>query len=256
MPEDSAAADDSSGPDDGLRELHELAMPDVRMHHLAVREGLTIRSLEQRDRHESIAELQLNERVPDEITVHYDTARNVYLYAWHVYRFHVVAEQQVLASLEMAFRLALHRRGLVDERGAAVAQPGLPSTGNRRSRPLGLSRLMAMAVSAGLITNECITRREQWAHRLAEQRQSIEHIKFMERNQIDQMVLPDTPAVPNEEEREFDWLTQFAESLPELRNEYAHGSQMLHANVLRTFQIVCDMINQLWSESPADPGGS
>jgi len=77
----------------------------------------------------------------------------------------------------------------------------------------------------------------------------------MEQNKLDRMVLPDTPAVPNDEERQFDWLTQFVDSLPQLRNEYAHGSQMLHANVLRTFQIVCDLINQLWPERPVDPTG-
>lgn len=45
----------------------------------------------------------------------------------------------------------------------------------------------------------------------------------------------------------YDWLTVFIETLPRLRNEYAHGTQMLHASVLVTFQIVSDLIDQLWS---------
>ncbi|MGE0673117.1 MAG: hypothetical protein AB7O64_08685, partial [Methylibium sp.] len=255
MSEPSRANDGDTGPADGLRELRELSMPDTRLLYLAVREGAATRPLEQSDRHEAIAELRLTDQVPVEIGIHYDTARNVYLFAWHVYRFHVVAEQQALASLEMALRLALLRRGLVDERGAAVAQRSQPPNGQRRSRPLGLSQLMSMAAKAGLITNEGLTRREQWAQRLAEERQSIEQIRFMEQNKLDRMVLPDIPVVPSEEEREFDWLAQFVEGLPRLRNEYAHGSRMLHANVLRTFQIVCDLINQLWAGKPVDPGG-
>lgn len=249
MTETSSSKVDDSEPADGLRELLELSMPDTRMRHFAVREGAAIRPIAQRDRHASIAELWLTDQVPAQLRVHYDTARNLYLYAWHVYRFHVVAEHQVLASLEMALRLALVQRGLVDERGTAVTSTERTPNEQRRPRPLGLAQLISIAMKAGLITNSGFTRRDQWAQRLAEQRRSTEHIKFMERNNLDRLIIPGMPAVPTQEELAFDWLGQFVEGLPRLRNEYAHGSQMLHANVLMTFQIVCDLINQLWVRS-------
>lgn len=238
---------DESAPADGLRELDELPLPDTRMLHLAIRDGGTFRPLEQRDRHESIAALALADNVPDQVRTHYDTARNLYLYAWHVYRFHVVAEQQALASLEMALRLALAQHGKVGEHGAMLGTAGRHTSGKRQPAARGLARLMSMALESDLISNDRLTRKKLWAQRLAERRRSIEHIEFMAKHQLQELMVPDTPAVPTEDELAHDWLSDFVERLPHLRNEYAHGSQLLHANVLMTFEIVSDLINQLSS---------
>ena len=54
--------------------------------------------------HESINHYQLSDTVPDEIIIQFETAKNIYLYAWYVYRFFVVAEHQALTCLEMALR--------------------------------------------------------------------------------------------------------------------------------------------------------
>lgn len=249
----SAGSAVDAEPADGLRNLNELSLPDVRMRYMSARVGPMVRPLEQRDRYEAIADLRLVSRVPEQVRAHYDTARNLYLYAWHVYRFHVVAEHQALASLEMALRLTLGQRAIVDGEGAFV-HSSTQGSKKRSSRPAGLSQLMSMAARLGIITNDGLTRRAQWAQRLAEERRSIDQIQFMERNGLDRMDLPDTPAVPTAEELALDWLQQFVEGLPRLRNEYAHGSQMLHANVLRTFQIVCDLINQMWSDDTVNAG--
>lgn len=237
---------DEGAPADGLRELSELPLPDTRMRFLSIREGATFRPLEQRDRHESIAELALADSVPEQVRTHYDTARNLYLYAWHVYRFHVVAEHQALASLEMALRLALVQLGKLDENGALLDTPGRQTNAKRPPAPLGLSRLLSMALQSGLISNAGLTRRNLWAQKLAERRRSIEQIEFMTKHQLQELTIPDTPAVPTEDELAYDWLTDFIETLPRLRNEYAHGTQMLHASVLMTFQIVSDLTSQLW----------
>tara|TARA_B100001105_G_C22393040_1_gene445367 strand:- start:540 stop:1340 length:801 start_codon:yes stop_codon:yes gene_type:complete len=255
--EGSPEGDDGHAePVDGLRSLHQLAAPDARMLYLAVLEGAAVRPLEQRDRYECIAELRLHDMVPAEVLVHYDTARNLYLFAWHVYRFHVVAEHQALASLEMALRFALVRRGVIDDAGAVLGPYAKSGKPKGRGRPAGLTQLLTMAARIGLITNEGLTLRGQWAQQLAEDRRCIEQIEFMERNGLDRLVLPNSPAVPTADDMGFDWLQQFLQGLPRLRNEYAHGSQMLHANVLRTFQIVCELINQLWPAKDESAGGS
>lgn len=238
---------DEGAPADGLRELSELPLPDTRMRFLSIREGATFRPLEQRDRHESIAELALADSVPEQVRTHYDTARNLYLYAWHVYRFHVVAEHQALASLEMALRLALVQQSKLDERGAVLGTSGRQANAKRQPAPLGLSRLLSMALQSGLISNDRLSRRDLWAKRLAEQRRRIEQIEYMTKHQLQELTVPDTPAVPTQDELAYDWLKDFVETLPRMRNEYAHGTQMLHASVLMTFQIVSDLINQLWA---------
>ena len=254
--ETGGARIDGVGPADGFRELRELSMPDIRMRYLAVADGGAIRAMDQHDRHESIVLLRLVNQVPEQVCTHYDMARNLYLYAWHVYRFHVIAEQQALASLEMALRLALAQRGFVAGHGPAIGQSEQSSSGRKRPRPRGLANLMSIAKDAGLITNQGLTRRKDWAQQLAKQRRNIEHFELMERSGLTQMTVSEMPAIPTEEELGVDWLGQFVEGLPRLRNEYAHGSPMLHANVLRTFQIACDLINQLWANAEVSPASS
>lgn len=90
--------DASAEPADGLRNVDQLSLPDVRMRHFSVQESDTVRALTQDDRHAAISTLSLGATVPEEIRTLFDTARNVYLYAWFVYRFHVVAEQYALTS--------------------------------------------------------------------------------------------------------------------------------------------------------------
>jgi hypothetical protein len=54
-------------------------------------------------------------------------------------------------------------------------------------------------------------------------------------------------AVPERQDYFDDALEIFIQTLPEIRNAYAHGSSMLHPTVLGTFEIVTDLINQLFA---------
>ena len=51
------------------------------------------------------------------------------------------------------------------------------------------------------------------------------------------------------EDLNWDYANMLVETLPYIRNEYAHGSTNLHNLVLHTIQIVCEIINQLY-EAP------
>jgi hypothetical protein len=44
----------------------------------------------------------------------------------------------------------------------------------------------------------------------------------------------------------WDYVKVLADTLPKLRNEYAHGSTNLQATTLWFIQIVCEIINQLF----------
>lgn len=65
-------------------------------------------------------------------------------------------------------------------------------------------------------------------------------------------VLAEDP-VPTVDELEFDWVGHFTETLPSVRNIYAHGSTSLHATVLRTFEVAQTFINQLFVGAPVGP---
>ncbi len=246
----------ANGPADELRTVDQLGLPDCRMTHFHVRHGSSFRPMSQLDRWEAIRQLELHPEVPEEIRTHYNTARNVYLFAWHVYRFHVVAEHQVLATLEMALRQALFERCFLDQEGRPLAWPAAAQASTKQPRPLTLSNLLTLARSKGVVQNNGFTRRLKWAQQLADGRRRLQEVEFMQRNNITEMVFPDEPAVPTIDELECDWLDDLVEAIPRLRNEYAHGTQMLHATVLRTFEMVSELVNQLWptaSSSIADP---
>ncbi len=89
-----------------LRPTSYVCTPDPRNASFVTfdRESGEMRSLEVSDYHRAVATHMLNKAVPEDITIHFDTARNLYLYAWFVYRFYPVAEHHALACLELALR--------------------------------------------------------------------------------------------------------------------------------------------------------
>lgn len=165
--------------------------------------------------------------------MHFENARNLYLYAWFVYRFNAVAEEHALGSLEYALRLRLIDGGFIS-----------PAKGEK----MGLADLLKRAKRHGLIQNEEIKSRVRWATELAKDRYRLLQIDAMSRAGLTEMILDDSSVVPTENDLAYDWISMFVESLPNMRNDYAHGSQTLLPAVLRTFDIVCDLINQLFAK--------
>ena len=51
---------------------------------------------------------------------------------------------------------------------------------------------------------------------------------------------------PNEEDLNHNWLGHFIATLPAVRNMHAHGSDVLYPVIGRTFEIVVELINQLF----------
>jgi hypothetical protein len=66
---------------------------------------------------------------------------------------------------------------------------------------------------------------------------------------LTEMAVSESAVVPSQQDHDHDWIGAFVDSLPYLRNEYAHGSSMLHANVLYTFEVVNELMNQMYSTS-------
>ncbi len=55
-----------------------------------------------------------------------------------------------------------------------------------------------------------------------------------------------------EGDRSHDYLEVVVDVLPKLRSFYAHGTDMLHYDVLHTFELVTEFINQVY---PTDGSG-
>lgn len=56
------------------------------------------------DQHGAVSEYNLHAKVPEDIVTEFETAKNLYLYAWFVYGFYPVCEHRALACLELALR--------------------------------------------------------------------------------------------------------------------------------------------------------
>lgn len=216
---------------DALRVPEQATEPDARCHAFTVVNSTGGKMATLADSHDDIRRFLLNAEAPHSIRVHFETAKNLYLYAWFVYRFYPVAEQQALTSLEFALRARL-ASGLDVASDASIAR--------------GLSGLLKKASKCGLIRNEGLHSRVHWATELARERYRFQLFEQMKQSGATEMVFDDSSIQPTEEDLAHDWIGAFAESLPQIRNAYAHGSELLHPTVLRTFGIVCDLINQLY----------
>src|SRR5438874_1095731 len=91
------------------------------------------------DHHDAVARFVLHTNVPQDIVMQFETAKNVYLYAWFIYRFYNVAEHQSFACLELALRYRLKQE---------------IATGKVWGRRPTLRRLLKYAVESGLVKNE------------------------------------------------------------------------------------------------------
>lgn len=188
------------------------------------------------ERHADVSQFELTLTVPLDIRVHFETAKNLYLYAWFVYWFYPVAEQQALTTLEFGLRTRL-----------AMLYPELYGP-NSKWIPK-LSKMLETARKDGLISNVGMRATERWAMRRARDRVSNDATRKLIESGAEFIEFDPESAVPEPQDYSDDALSIFIETLPAIRNNYAHGSSMLHPTVLGTFEIVTDLVNQLY---PAD----
>lgn len=210
-------------PADALRAPSNACNPDPRMS--GDGNGL-------QDRWRSIAALELATDVPEPVVHHFETAKNVLLYAWFVYRFHMVAEQYVLTTLELALRERLLRDNLIK-----VTADWVP----------GLKPMLGKAREHGLISNLRFAPGRELARRRAEMRQSLEMIRRMQELGLSEISYDASNVEVTADDLAFDWIEQFEGSLPTLRNMHAHGTENLYPTVFSTFRIVHNLIGQLFA---------
>lgn len=188
-------------------------------------------SLEQQ--HAKISEYQLNTSVPDEIIISFETAKNLYLYAWFVFRFYPIAQQQALSTLEFALRTRFPE---------FVSQY---QDKNRGKTPT-LKTLLKYAVNEKILQNQHFEFHYEFAKNLAKKRYLFQMLDEMTKAGIDEFEFDDSQVKPSIEDFEHDWLANIIENIPKIRNDHAHGSSTLYHTVLNTFDLVRSMINQLY----------
>ncbi|WP_232352732.1 hypothetical protein [Burkholderia pseudomallei] len=217
-------------PAESLRSPDTAAEPDPRTMMFA---GQTPPSLAAH--HREIEAIQLAVEVPEDVAIQFETSRNLYLYAWHVYRFYPVALSQALFALELGLKRRLPER--------------LPQKYQRQSQrfPM-LAGLLGYAIDEGLIRNEGFRRWHQTAEDRARQRRLMENLQTMIDQQLKIMeVDKDEPINITSDDRSWNLVQVLRETLPDLRNELAHGSSMLDNQVLGTIELVAEILSQIYT---------
>ena len=204
---------------DTLKPLDQITQPDERWEFFVcfVSEPPGFRPATLDERHAEIAMIELSQAVPERIREHFETAKNLLLYSWFVYRFIPVAEMHAYATAEMALR----------ERAEAEGVGG--------TKVKALAALMREAIARRWIVDGGfeISRRSRAA--AARDREIFRQIGAS---------LGDSP----EERDAQQYCKILAQSMSYLRNELAHGSEMLHPGGLGTLAICADLINQLFAQ--------
>ena len=192
------------------KELHEILEADPRSHmfHIFDEAMGDFRERDISDIHSRLDQIELNEGVPEAIRDHFLTSKHLVLYSWFVYRFIPIAEFHAIASLEFALKI---------------------KTGKSR---WGLKRLLQHAVKEGWVRdNDFRIHREK----IESRKEHAERLKVM-------LNIEMQPGVPKEGE----YTSILVESLPYLRNVYAHGSNTIAPQGYLTLIICAEFINKLF----------
>lgn len=186
------------------------------------------------DHHARINSIQLNSAVPESIAIQFETTRNLYLYAWYVYRFFMVAKTHAFSTLEMGLKHRLPKR--LPE----------PYQGPKQKHPM-LAGLLAYAIDEGTVQNQGFRRWHDEALYKARQRQSMERIQAMIDQQLDSLEYDENevPAIRPEDQL-WDLVSVLRNGLPKARNSLAHGSTELTNQVFGDIELVAEILNQLY----------
>jgi hypothetical protein len=215
---------------DYLRTPETVCKPDIRS---PTTSFLTDQPITIEYQHSAVANIRLHKDVPDDIRVQFETTKNLYLYAWFVYRFYPVTKHHAYACLELALR----------ER---FEQKMIAAGENKREFGPGLKRLLLYAVKKGHIKNENFA---IWRHQTemrAWQRTGDEIWEEAQRNGLNEITYDDTHYEVKDVDRDHDYLATILETLPWLRNNFAHGTKDLDNQALGTIQLVAEIINQIY----------
>ena len=211
---------------DPLKPLDQIYEPDDRQISFST-------SLE--DHHAALEEIVLNDAVPLDVRQLFETAKNLSLYSWFVYRFHQVSELISFSALEMALRERYFAVNPIDEK-------------SKKNRPPSLYDLMQHAKREGWITNEGFSDSYQIA------RHNAEFYKMIEKSKIHDFDKDPSRSIdePSEEEiaeelSKMGRVKAITKTSHKIRNDLAHGSNTLHPNSISTLRINAEMINQIYT---------
>jgi hypothetical protein len=208
-----------------LRPLAEVFRPDVRH---AERPDL-LASL-----HGNLTSIRVNEFAPENVRQLFETAKNLSLYSWFVYRFHPIARLISYSCLEAALRPLV------------LNDSAFPREKRRNGRP-GLKDMLEHAVARKWIRNEGFDNARHLASVRAKQLKIFAQLEEMISLSLERMETREPTAEEIAAALETSTYVQgLSSSIPLIRNHIAHGNSFLDGGSVAILRIVAEAINQLY----------
>jgi len=195
-----------------LKRLDDIQKPDERNLYWAFLS--TGKQVTLEDRYADIASIRVNPTAPEDVRSYFVTLQNLCVYAWFSYDLYTLVVFLTFTLVEMALKLRLPRKG-PDRRG--------------------LKRLLREAIRQKLITEKA------FSHIKRIRQQQAESLRLLRGGQKFSMMRSSQP--------KSDYLAVLLESLPNLRNSFAHPSgQIIHFPHDATFSLrfAAEFVNQLF----------
>jgi hypothetical protein len=242
---------------DFLRTPENINEPDPRSAAFAVLGADGFRSLTLQDQYDSVHQINLHDGIPKEVVVNFETAKNLSLFSWYVYRFHTAAKGHAYACLELALRtrfgedLYAHeekkRRARHDRNTNESLRKLRPYTPiDKENFRTTLGPLMRHAYEVGAIRNEAFEIWQRTTTIRAKSRRITESIEEMTRLGLDSMTTDDTDLTITEADKDHDYVERMIGSTRFLRNIHAHGTASIDHKSLSTLRLVAEIINQIF----------
>ena len=179
--------------------------------------------------HKRLAEIELTSRTPNVVLSLFETAKNLSLYAWHVYEFHAVADLVAFQSLELAVRLRAEQEGIKERRKS-------------------FSELITLAVDLGWIVESKMPDRLDIARKRIETRRIAELVRDGSRPDHNKTwIAPPTDAEVESEANDMQIAQSVCRAAVRLRNALAHGRHYTLPNSDDRLTTAAALINQLFS---------
>lgn len=221
-------------PSDEFRTPENIALPDIRNENFG---DAGVRQF-----HKAIANFQLGSHVPKDLIIQFDTSRNLFLYAFHVYRFFPIAQHQLYITLERAIRECVGSDILDEYR--KNKNKNQPKGAKRYSRGLKLN--LTFIVEKSLIKNEDFRLWHEGKARRAEDEYHIYVSKKMSSENLSSYKLNEAEIDYDNVVYNYNYLEVLCECLPSLRNSMAHGAPYLHGGAVYDYEIVSVIINRIF----------
>lgn len=188
--------------------------------------------------YDAIAQYSLNSNVPEHVVAQYETARNLYMYAFNVYRFYNVAQQQLYSVLELAIK-----DGIAEEK----LKEFIASKTTKRRRPQpGLRIYMRYLKEHEVIVNSDFPKWHQRNRMAAENAYREKVAKLMREQGLKEYTWDDSDIDETLYDVKWDYTEVLCDVIPKLRNSFAHGSKELYIDVLGFFEDISIIVNKIY----------